>query len=116
MTNYVKALTEGGVYQAEAARTAEKLRTAATISDGIIRWNSNNAVPPAECVALAAHIGLPVNVTRCTETRDRETTSFLADYRKRPRRDSLEARFERRAAFGKGHAVVDIISGHHYRT
>jgi len=101
---------------ADAKRLADQLRNEATITGGVIRWNSNQQVPPEDCVALAAHIGLPINVAACDAARDADTTAFLAEYRKRPRNDSAEARFERRAAFGPGKTIVDVISGHRYRT
>lgn len=96
----------------EAQRVAQELRTEATISQGVIRWNSNNQVPPADCVALAAHIGLPVDVVASTAARDADTSAFLAAYRKRqPRRASAEERAEMRAAFGRGTKVVNVITG-----
>jgi hypothetical protein len=46
------------------------------IRSSVMRWNSNNDVPPIECVALAAHIGLPVDIAQCTAIRDAETQAL----------------------------------------
>lgn len=115
MTDYVSAYEgHGHKFQVEEAqRLAGKLRTEAVIANGVIRWLSNNQVPPADCVALAAHIGLSVDVEASTTARDADTTAFLADYRKRNarRRVTAEQRAEMRAAFGPGAKVVNVITG-----
>lgn len=95
----------------EAQRLAHQLRTEATITDGVVRWNSNNQVPPADIVALAPQIGLPVDVAACTVARDADTAAFLTIYRKRPHHVSAEERAEMRAAFGPGTKVVNVITG-----
>ena len=111
--NYIQAHDgEGNRFAVEdARRLADKLRSDATITDGVIRWNSNQRVPPEECVELAAHIGLPVNVATCTATRDAEVSAFLTAYRKQNRRVTAEQRAEMRAAFGPGTRVVNVITG-----
>lgn len=118
MTDYVGGYAvAGAMYHQEAHRLADKLRTDATITDGVIRWNSNQQVPPSDCVALAAHIGLPVDVVAaCTAARDIETETFLADYRKRPQQPSVEEIAGMRAAFGPGQRVVNIVTGRVTRT
>ena len=101
----------------ERERNIESLRTDATITDGIIRWNSNGHIPPAEYVRLAAEIGLPVDVDACTRQRNEETAAFFAEYRRsQPAQPSREERFEARAAFGPGVNVVDVISGRRVTT
>ena len=95
----------------EAQRLAQQLRNEATITKGVLRWNSNNQVPFPDCIALAAHIGLPVDVAASNAARDADTDAFLTAYRKRPRRVSSEERAEMRAAFGRGAKVVNVITG-----
>ena len=96
----------------EAQRLAQQLRNEATITQGVLRWNSNNQVPFPDCIALAAHIGLPVDVAASNAARDADTDVFLAAYRKRqPRRVSAEQRAEMRAAFGPGAKVVNVVTG-----
>ena len=85
---------------------------------GIMRWTSNNRVPPAECVEQAVREGHPVNVAACATVRDAETSSFLAEYRlsERYRPISTEEAYEMRAAFGPGIEVVNVITGRRHRT
>lgn len=114
MTDYVAAFTNpASPYHSEAKSLAERFSTRATITDGLMRWMSNDTVPPKECVALAAHLGLPVDVAKCDAARDAETQAFLRQYRqqqsKRPA--SAEQRAEMRAAFGSGATVVNIVTG-----
>lgn len=119
MTDYVTALAQPGAYHGEATRLAATLRDRAhaTIEAGVIRWNSNGRVPPADVVALAAHIGLAIDTAACTAARDTETAQFLAKYRKaRAGGPTAEERGEARAAFGPGVDLVDVITGHKWRT
>lgn len=119
MTDYISALAQPGAYHGEATRLAATLRDPAhaTIDAGLIRWVSNGRVPPADVVALAAHIGLEIDTAACTAARDSETADFLAEYRKaRAGGPSAEERAEARAAFGPGTDLVDVITGHKWRT
>lgn len=119
MTDYIAQLASAHRFmREEAERCANNLRNETTTSDGVIRWNSNNNIPPVECVALAAHIGLPVDVAKCTSVRDTETDQFIAEYRLRMRnyKPSREEQFEMRAAFGPGKTVVNVITGQKFRT
>jgi hypothetical protein len=119
MTDYISALGQPGPYHGEATRLAATLRDPAhaTIVAGVIRWNSNDRVPPEDVVALAAHIGLEIDTAACTAARDTETRQFLAEYRKaRAGGPTAEERGEARAAFGPGVNLVDVITGHKWRT
>lgn len=100
----------------EFERLAAKLPVDATIRDGVIRWNSNDRVPPSEVVAVAVKIGLPVDEAKSTAARNAEQAAFLAEYRANYKGPSAEERFEARAAFGPGHELVNIITGHKWRT
>ncbi len=114
MTDYVMAYEGKGSHWGvgDAIRLADKLRTEATVTDGVIRWNSNNRVPPEDCVALAVHIGLPVDLGATNAARMKETSDFLADYRRQEvtRVRTPEEMFEMRAAFGSGATVVNLIT------
>ena len=117
MTDYVGAYTDSkNPYHREALDLAERLRSRATITDGIIRWNSNNCVLFDDAIALARHIGLPVDPIASAQARDIETRQFLAAYRKNSRKPTAEERAEMRAAFGPGKRVVNIITGRVTRT
>lgn len=119
MTDYVKAIADiTNPYFNEASRLAENLRKEATINDGVIRWNSNDRVPPADCVALAVYLEMPVDVAKCDTVRDAEMTAFLEAYRKvRANRPiSEEERAEARAAHGPGVTIVNAITGQKFTT
>lgn len=110
MTDYVGNLSSTvRPFREDAERTADKLRKDATITNGVIRWNSNGSVPPEDCVALAAHIGLAVNVARCTAERNREIDAFLAEYRRNPPRLSPEDRAEALRELGPD--AVNVVTG-----
>jgi hypothetical protein len=96
---------------------AKKLPTQATIdANGIMRWNSNNAVPAADMIALAVHVGLPVNAERSNAERDKETTDFFIAYRTEYTGESRENISEARAVHGAGVTLVNVITGHRFRT
>jgi len=78
---------------------------------GVYRWKSNDRVPPMECMNGN---GLDDDlVDACQVVREMEQAKFLADYianmHKRP--PIPEEIFERRAAFGAGQTVVNVITG-----
>ncbi len=87
----------------------------ATIIDGVIRWNSNDSVPPVEHVEAARQQGFPVNVAKCDAARDADVTAFLAVYRanraKRTPDQIAEERAEARAAHGPGVTLVNVVTG-----
>jgi hypothetical protein len=118
MTDYVGGYEGKGHNQREARALADQLHTHATITEGVIRWNSNNSVIPEDCVALAVHIGLPVDAAKCERARDVETRLFLEEYREhqRNRRVTAEEMFELRATHGRGKKVVNMITGRVTRT
>lgn len=116
MTDYVNDLLHGPAHRrADAQRLADKLRTEATITAGVIRWNSNDRVPPADCVALAEHV-LAVDLSASAAAREADLQDFLAAYRAAYTGPSAEERAEARAAMGPGVEMVNAITGHTWRT
>ncbi len=120
MTNYIEQ-HESPRYphqRLETERLMESVRNDATITDGVMRWHANDNVPPQEVVEFAKHIGLDVDVEKSAQVRTADFAKFAASYRKikRTPEQESEAAFERRAAFGPGADVVDVISGRRYRT
>ena len=97
-------------------RVAGWLRTETDYVEGIARWKSNTRVIPPECAALAAHLGLPINLEATASARDEEIHQFLEEYRRNYRPPTGEQLAEMRAAFGPGETVVDVFSGHKVRT
>lgn len=86
------------------------------VTDGVVRWKSNGRVPFTDKLVELAGQGLVFSLARSVEARKADDQAFLAQARLLPRDDSSEAQFERRAAFGPGQAVVDVITGHTYQT
>jgi hypothetical protein len=81
----------------------------------IVRWNSNNNVPPEDCLKEMLHdaeISI-ASFIHSNKQRDIETDMFLADYRERMKDyvHSEEELYEMRSAFGEGATVVNIITG-----
>lgn len=121
MTDYVKAFSNPrDIYHREAVRLADQVRDPAHASldgDGVLRWTSNNSVPPVEVVALAHHLGAGVDVAKCTAARDGETAAFLGAYRAaRAGGPTDEERLEARAALGPDVDLVNVVTGHRWRT
>jgi hypothetical protein len=81
---------------------------------GIMRWRSNDSVPPDDCLLAALDMGLitlpqhnhSVEVSK-VETR-KAIEAYIAN---QPAQPSEEELYEMRAAFGPGEVVVDVISG-----
>lgn len=107
---------KGHVFHKESIRIEQQLRTEATITDGVIRWDSNNQVPPLDIVEFAAYIGLPIDFDKSSLARDRDLDTFLADYRANYKGPTDEERFEARAAHGPGAKLVNVITGDSWTT
>lgn len=95
----------------DAKRIARDLLTGTTVKGGVIRWNSNNRVPPAECVQLADHIGIMVDFAACDAARSQEVSDFLSAYRANPPVPTAEDFAEMRSAFGPGATAVNVVTG-----
>lgn len=108
---YVKALANPtDAYHGQAVRLAAEVRDPAhaTLADGVLRWTSNDRVPPEDVVALAASLGLAIDVAKCDAARSADLRAFLKGYNPTV---TAEDRFEMRAAFGAGATVVNVLTG-----
>lgn len=77
---------------------------------GVIRWRSNDQVPPTACLIKMGVHG--AELARMEDVRDRELTAFLEEYRaQQPAEPTDEERFEMRAAFGIGARIVNVLTG-----
>ena len=90
--------------------------SAATVTDGVCRWRSNGNVPPADCLYALAAAGLVFDRQKTDEARQEDIRRLFEAARSWPRNDSPEAQAERLAAFGPGQEIVDVLTGHRYRT
>ena len=94
----------------------------ATVIDGVVRWTSNNRVPPTEYVEAFLTAGLiTTEVANASEdARNADLTAFLADYAQaqaeRTPEQIAEERFEARAAIGEGVEMVNVFTGERYTT
>lgn len=90
----------------------------AHIDGAVIRWNSNNRVPPRDIIAGMLEAGLitQLQATVSNTRRDLDTAQFLSDYRRNYKGPSNEERFEARAAHGPGVTLVNVITGHKWTT
>jgi hypothetical protein len=87
------------------------------LDGNVARWASNNAVPPADCLAAMAKQNLLTAEQHAASVakRDEETAAFIAEYRRTARAPSAEQRADMRAAFGAGATVVNVITGRKIR-
>ena len=116
MNSLIKDLSSTNkFFREDAERVARQLITAATITKDVIRWNSNNQVPPVDILELAEHIGLPINLAKCKMVRDEENAAFIAEAMKNFS-NNAENDAEARAAFGPGVKLVNVITGRRWTT
>jgi hypothetical protein len=84
-------------------------------SGPVVRWNSNKAIPPTECIDQMLTLGyidtLIVENSICQ--REVEQDLAIAAYKKAMENHVPDAEelFEMRAAFGEGAVVVNAITG-----
>lgn len=119
MTDYIRQMTNPRFpfEKAEAERLLDQLQTGSTVTDGVLRWESNGSVPPADVVDFAEWIGMPINVLKTTKARDEDTRRMIAEYREaRKNGPTAKERAEARAAHGPGVELVDIITGRRWTT
>ena len=88
------------------------------VINDIIRWTSNNRVPPDDCLIDIVKTGLVTKeqVYKSVQVREEELNEFLKEYRKTHQIISSEERYEMRAAFGPGKTVVNVITGKTWKT
>ncbi len=117
MTNYIKAIQDkSGVYHREAKNLVSKFIDDATVTDGIVRWNSNDNVPPTDVLDLWKFMGFNFDMDASLVAQKADLQAFLADYRANDTGPTDEDRFEARAAFGSGVEIVNCITGRKFTT
>lgn len=98
-------------FRADAERLAQQFDTMTYKVDGIIRWKTNNAVPPQDVLDFWKHIGKRFNMAKSIAARNREEKEAIENYKRNQRPPTQEQLYEMQAAFGKGTTVVDVITG-----
>lgn len=86
-----------------------------TLAEGVYRWKSNGAIPPADVLECVADLIAEPVLAECERVRDQETQAFLAEYRRTKKAPGREELAEMRAAFGTGTEVVNVITGRRIR-
>ena len=76
---------------------------------GIIRWVSNDQVPPADIIAEMGFCRATVANLNAARIEDRRV--FMLARANISKEQLAEERFEQRAAFGPGVKLVDIFTG-----
>lgn len=115
INNYIKGLSFPVThpFYKDSKRAEEKFHIDAYVKDGIVRWISNNKVPPSELLEFWKHLGKDFDYLKSMETSENETLEFIREYVKQKKDEAVtdEERFELEAAFGKGTTVIDVFTG-----
>lgn len=83
-------------------------------TDGKVwRWTSNNQVAPVDA---CKEYKIPCDEQAQQEAKTKEIDKFLAEYRKNAQPPTPEEIAEARAAYGPNKDIVDVITGHKFRT
>lgn len=108
--------------QEELARNVEYVEKDGrdyTIENGVVRWNSNGQVPPRDMLDAIATLE-DIDLDACIAAREADNRAFFAEYanarKNMTEEQKAEEAYERRAAFGPGEEVVDVITGERYTT
>lgn len=94
-------------------RYSREFDTEAYVGNGVVRWRSNNQVPPAEVLNYFVQAGKEFDLEKSTQAREKEYEEFIKQYKKNmvaytPSEEDLA---EMRSAFGSGETVVNVITG-----
>lgn len=120
MTDYVKDFqseNETG-FKKYARDLVLKFDTDTNVVDGVVRWKSNNRVPPADILELWAHCEKPFDHAGSEKTRREEQKKFLNDYieANKDRQPIEEEIAMARGAHGPGVTLVNVITGRKFKT
>lgn len=112
MTDFVKDLGDSREWvRREAIAAGKQCKEWATYTDGVMRWTDSGNVPPKDYVALASHMGFPVDVAKTTATRDSERRAFIEAYRAQDPQMSAEELAEARANHPPGTELINVVTG-----
>lgn len=113
MNRYIEGLRypENHPFRSDAERLLNGFHTDINIKDGIIRWKSNDNIPPKEILEFWKYIGFAFNYNDCITLQERETQAFLNNYSQNRKSQSEGELDEMRAAFGSGKKIIDVVTG-----
>lgn len=85
-----------------------------TVVDGVLR-NKIGRVPPSDIIDLAIYAGIEFDGAKTAGAAADDMKAFLADYKEGRKNMTAEQKreeaYERRAAFGPGVELVDVLTG-----
>lgn len=114
----LKKYEEGHFFYKEALKKIDLFDNEAYVNkDGVVRWKSNNSVPPDELLELWQYSNKEFSYENSIAIRELETSTFLAEYRRQREENgySEEELIEMKNAFGEDAVVVDVITGEKIR-
>ena len=86
-----------------------------TNTEGGAFWNKSGNYLPADCAEVLSYTDFPFSLEATAKAREAQTVMQLEAYRKSYKGPSEEEKAEKRAAFGTGSTVVDVITGERIR-
>lgn len=107
----------GAFFKNQAIKSLESFKDTYIDNNNVLRWKSNNSVPPTELLELWKYENFEFDYNLALEVKRKEEIEFLNEYREnnKNRQLSTEERYEMKAAFGAGAEIVDIITGKKYK-
>ena len=111
--NDLQNYSEEHIFHKDAIRVANQFETDAYVINGVVRWKSNNNVPPKEVLELWDYLNKDFSFNASMHAQENDTREFIKQYKKQQRNKtySEEELHEMKSAFGEGTTVVDIITG-----
>jgi hypothetical protein len=87
-------------YYREAKTLVTQISDEANYSNGVMRWKSNDQVPPTDVVEFAHYLlgGKTVDINKCRRHRNADLKTFITQYKADQKPPTEEERFEERAA------------------
>lgn len=95
----------------EIDRLISSFDTGTTVTNGVVRWNSNGHVPPKNVLFTWVCAKKKFSLANSLKAAKVDTDKFLSEYWKNPPQLSEDKLAEMRGAFGKGTKLVDVITG-----
>jgi hypothetical protein len=102
-------------YIGDVQKDKEKFYIDETVDAPVVRWKTNDNIPPEECIDAFYKVGFITlqEYSNSNEQREIEVAKSIAEYKERMKNHVPDAEelYEMRAAFGAGTVVVNAITG-----
>jgi hypothetical protein len=80
LTDY---LGDNKYWKNDATKIIDKFENNAFVLDGVVRWKTNNRVPPQDILEIWNHVGKGFDLKKSMDVKERESDEFLKEYRER---------------------------------